>query len=578
MRANPAEVLISKADAFERWGGRVPILIGAVGHRSVGSGDERLADAVKGECIRLRKSYKHSPFVVLSALAEDADRLVARVAMKELSAELIAVLPMPQKEYERDFRSEASRAEFRAFLSRACFVKEASVPEGDASWAIGGEPRNRQYARAGAIVADHAQVLFAIWDGKPARGTGGTGDQVAWFERGDAPNEYSLYKDAMSPLDPLEPGLLIRIDPATAKVSATKCPAQAAGYEASARSDIQQVLARIDRYNRDVLRHSALIARSPDLAATREGHPFAITNLIFRASDTLSAFFAKTVRNSDGVIYGLALCAVAVFNFVSNKAEVPWIYLGITLVMLMLAGGILVRSVDNRFLEYRCLAEAARTLFFWRNAGVMRPLWITVLSRQLGAMHWVRQAVRSMEFCQDGRLSASNPASEGLHIARTCWVDDQKTWLAKKECDHLRRYKFWKWASRFAIGASFVTAIILALLTVIPNGGGGSLWESLVKPENYGDLWQAALGLFAGGGVAARGFLMRRAHLELAKQYASQRQIFENASRTLDKIKDDPKPEWTAAQILEKLGQEALQEQTEWLWLRHTRPFEMPSA
>jgi hypothetical protein len=150
--------------------------------------------------------------------------------------------------------------------------------------------------------------------------------------------------------------------------------------------------------------------------------------------------------------------------------------------------------------------------------------------------------------------------------------------LAKKERDHLRGYRFWNWASRFAIGASFVTAITLALLTVIPNGSSGSLWESRVKPENYGDLWQAALGLFAGGGVAARGFLMHRAHLELAKQYASQRQIFENASRMLDKIKSDPKPECTAVQILEKLGQEALQEQTEWLWLRHTRPFEMPSA
>ena len=116
------------------------------------------------------------------------------------------------------------------------------------------------------------------------------------------------------------------------------------------------------------------------------------------------------------------------------------------------------------------------------------------------------------------------------------------------------------------------------MLTVIPHGGGGSLWESWVKPDNYSDLWQVALGLFAGGGVAARGFLMRRAHLELAKQYASQRQIFETASRMLDKIKDDPKPEWTAVQILEKLGHEALQEQTEWLWLRHTRPFEMPSG
>ena len=578
MRANPSEILFSQADAFDRWGGRAPILIGVTGHRDIHAWDTRLSDAVKAECARLRKDYKHSSFVVLSSLAEGADRLVARVTMEELSAELIAVLPMPQNEYERDFLTEGSKAEFRSFLSRACFVKEASVPEGGASRPIEGEQRDRQYARAGAIVADHAQVLFAIWDGKPARGRGGTGDQVAWFERGDAPNEYSLYKDAMSPLDPLEPGLLIRINPATAEVTTTKCPVQAASHGASAGTNIQKILARIDRYNRDVLHNKTLIVGSPHLTARGEDHSFAVTDLIFRASDTLSAFFAKTVRNSDGLIYCLALCAVVVFNFVTNKAEAPWIYLGITLVMAMLAAGILARSVDDRFLEYRCLAEAARTLFFWRNAGVMRPLWITLLSRQPGAMHWVRQAVRSIEFCQDGRLPASRPTPEGLDIAKTCWVDDQKAWLAKKERYHLERYGFWKWASRLAIAASFVTAIVLALLTVIPHGGGGSLWENWVKPDNYGDLWQVALGLFAGGGVAARGFLMRRAHLELAKQYASQRQIFETASRMLDKIKDDPKPEWTAVQILEKLGHEALQEQTEWLWLRHTRPFEMPSG
>ena len=169
MRANPSEVLFSRADAFDRWGGRAPILIGVTGHRNIHPGDTKLSDAVKAECARLRKHYIHSPFVVLSSLAEGADRLVARVAMEELSAELIAVLPMPQNEYERDFLIEELKAEFRSFLSRACFVKEASIPEGDAcdaSRALEGEQRNRQYARAGAIVADHAQVLFAIWDGE----------------------------------------------------------------------------------------------------------------------------------------------------------------------------------------------------------------------------------------------------------------------------------------------------------------------------------------------------------------------------------------------------------------------------
>ena len=586
MRATVSESL----DACCNWGGRVPILLGAAGHRDIDPASAGLIDAVKAECARLRKSYKHSPFVILSSLAEGADRVVARVAMEELSAELIAVLPMPEAEYERDFQTDTSKAEFRAFLKRALAVKTAGVPEGDASWTVDGEPRNRQYARAGAIVADHAQVLFAIWDGKPARGMGGTGDQVAWFERGGTPNEYSLYMDAMSLLDPVEPGLLIQIDPVSREVRSKACPASHAGTGGEIQSPIRQILTRTDKYNRDVDRYKTLIARGTSLVpeTTQMTDRFTVANLTYRASDTLSAHFAQVVRKADAIIYALALGAVAVFNFVSNKIEAPWIYLGITFVMAMLAWRIMFQSIDNRFLEYRCIAEAARTLFFWRTAGVMRPLWFVFLSRQLGRMaflsrqaepmHWVRQAVRSMEFCQDCSLPNVSPTSGGLDIARTYWIDDQKAWLERKQLMHLRRYSFWNRVSRLALGASFLTAIVLALLTVIPGGHGRSLWAIWVKPDEYGDLWQAALGVFAGGSVTARGFLARRAHLDLAKQYASQSFIFECASRMLEKIKDDRKPEWTAVEILEKLGQETLQEQAEWLWLRHTHPFEVPAA
>ena len=40
---------------------------------------------------------------------------------------------------------------------------------------------------------------------------------------------------------------------------------------------------------------------------------------------------------------------------------------------------------------------------------------------------------------------------------------------------------------------------------------------------------------------------------------------------------DDPKSDWKPEEILERLGDEALQEQSEWVWLRHTKPFEVPT-
>ena len=577
MLTSVREVSGADTDAAKRWGGRVPIVIGAAGHRDIDRSDARLIAALTGECRKLKKRYRHSPFVILSALAEGADRMIADIAMKELHADLIAVLPMPEEDYERDFGSEESKAEFRAFLDRAFCVKIAELPEGDLRWKVPGEQRNEQYARAGAIAVDHAHIFFAIWDGDPARGTGGTAGQVAWFDRGYSAKEFSPYKASLSPLAPFEPGLRIRIDPATAEVSVseTRPPEHR-------RSDIETILNRTDRYNRDAAR-APLEKLSPLAAGAAEKvKDLSIIDRTYGGADWISAVYAGKVRGSASVVYLLALPAIAAFNLVSEFIIVPWIYFGITLAMALLASRVWLMSADNRFLEYRCLAEAMRTLYFWRNAGVTRPVWLNYLSRQSGVVHWIRHAVRSIEFCQDCRLpqqtGASDPADPaGLRVAKHYWVDNQKNWFLRKERSHYQHTKLWKRVENAAFALAFATAAILAVLTVLPSADGKLLWDKWVEPRNYGYLWQIALGLFAAGGLAARGFLAQRAHLELTKQYASQRQIFETASRMLDTIEHEPKPDWTAREILEKLGEEALQEQSEWVWLRHTRPFEVPT-
>ena len=108
----------AKADIVQRWGGRVPIVIGAIGHRNIRPADGKLAAAVRNECRKLKKQYSSSPFIVLSALAEGADRLIAKTAMEELQADLIAVLPMPAADYERDFQTEDSKKSSVHFWTR----------------------------------------------------------------------------------------------------------------------------------------------------------------------------------------------------------------------------------------------------------------------------------------------------------------------------------------------------------------------------------------------------------------------------------------------------------------------------
>lgn len=107
--------------------------------------------------------------VVLSALAEGADRLLAEEATR-LGFALEALLPFARYEYERDFPDPQSVARFRALLRRAEAVVELDTARADGDAA---------YARLGSALLDRADVLFAVWDGRPARGPGGTATVLA---------------------------------------------------------------------------------------------------------------------------------------------------------------------------------------------------------------------------------------------------------------------------------------------------------------------------------------------------------------------------------------------------------------
>jgi len=167
------------------------IVIGAIGHRILAEPD-RLAAAVDDALRRLPAGGPDCEWVVLSSLAEGADRLIAERAMAVLGARLVAVLPLPPKRYEQDFGSEASRQQFRRLLGRAA---ERVIPAPHAS-------RPEAYRTAGRYVADHSDALIAIWDGEMAQGTGGTGEivasarergmPVAWIEAGNREPETEM--------------------------------------------------------------------------------------------------------------------------------------------------------------------------------------------------------------------------------------------------------------------------------------------------------------------------------------------------------------------------------------------------
>lgn len=158
-----------------------PWRIGVTGHRALPA-DDRLTEQVR---LAIRRAValapvaggRPCPVIVLSPLAEGADRLVAREAMDVAGATLEAFLPLPAEDYCTDFATEASRQEFRTLLARAANVTIAAK-QGS---------RNAAYEAAGQAVIDRADILIALWNGEGAQGRGGTAEMVAYARRQGVP-------------------------------------------------------------------------------------------------------------------------------------------------------------------------------------------------------------------------------------------------------------------------------------------------------------------------------------------------------------------------------------------------------
>jgi hypothetical protein len=153
---------------------RVPLIFGVSGHRDLLTTKvPRLRKQLSEIFARLRVAYPHTPFRLLTPLAEGADRLAAEVALAS-DVDLFVPLPMKRQEYERDFTTAKSLAEFRALLALAKSHWEVPL-----ATRRGIERRTQQYAEVGDFIARNSHILILLWDGRDNRKVGGT----AWVRK-----------------------------------------------------------------------------------------------------------------------------------------------------------------------------------------------------------------------------------------------------------------------------------------------------------------------------------------------------------------------------------------------------------
>jgi hypothetical protein len=145
-------------------GDREPVLtlIGVTGH-------QELPPKISSVLVRRVRDVLENvapPLGVITALAAGADQLVAREVLQQ-GGTLHAIVPAAN--YESTLFGDARRL-YDQLLDKADGVTHLNFPE----------PSEDAYWAAGKETVDRCDLLIAIWDGKPARGLGGTGDVVEY--------------------------------------------------------------------------------------------------------------------------------------------------------------------------------------------------------------------------------------------------------------------------------------------------------------------------------------------------------------------------------------------------------------
>jgi hypothetical protein len=561
----------------------VPLVVGVTSHRNIPAREvETIRRRVRELFAQLQRDFPTLPLVVLSALAEGGDQLVAEEALA-LGAQLIAPLPLPRELDVEDFHHADTRDRFDALAARAQVIELPLLPD-STHHGIGshGPQRDRQYGRAGVFIARHCHLLLAIWDGKTSARLGGTAQVAEFFLSGVMPGLIERRRNSRhhllgsgderlvcqivcsrdaddgAPLPPLQPGQ--RLWRTQTEVSAPEAPMPAT---------FRATFERMAEFDADCLKYRSEIHGSAgaDGAAGDTATLARPEAALFRAADWLAVHFRRRVLLAMRTLYTLAAVMAIAFTIYDNLPDQDdFIYV----FLLLFAGGVWLATLARRrgwhrkYLDYRALAEGLRVQGYWRRAGISLtgdPEFAqdSFMQKQDIELGWTRNVMRSAALTRPP--DSGNPDAELREVIAE-WVGDdahggQVDYFRSKAVQRARQHRFTEMLGFASLFAGIGISILLAALA----------HHLAADTKNALVVIMGVLSILA---AVREAYAFKKADKELIKQYRFMQRIFDEARKALARTADIAEQR----AILHALGEAALAEHAEWALMHRQRPLE----
>lgn len=565
---------------------RIPIIVGVTGHRDLRNEDKpALKKAVFNILSTIIADVPNSPIILLSPLSEGADCLVAEVALS-LGISLTVPLPLPVKEYEKDFTSSQSLAEFRLLMEKAelCFELSYRDVSTVTEKGIQEKSRDRCYLEVGTYIAKYSQILIALWDGVEKGNSVGTSEIVKYRLKG-IPLSFGQQHYS---LDPVESGPIYHVaTPRISNPSPFKTPFsidKIYPYEFDTPSqDINSygiILKKIDEYNRDLLLLWPVI-RDNVLKYTKDssavfGNKEASISLLnhYAASDALADYFQRVSYRSLLALLVLMVTGFSFFQFYMNIMKHPFfiiLYFCFLCTAFIWHAYAVRREFQNKHLCYRSLGESFRIQIIWYFAGIHEDVSDFYLRKQKTELDWMRHAVRASNIrsisSSSGILNANFDGSL-IHfkVILKEWVESQREYFIKSVLSTGRKFKK---QERIA-NTLYLTGLCLSLIILMSH-----IFFHILTPLTK--LIGLIITLSLAIATAIQGYMDKMAYSENIKEKTRMKDLFQRASRILKLyIQDNNIKE--ARNLVKDLGKEALRENGDWLLMHRSKPLNVPKG
>jgi hypothetical protein len=562
---------------------RLPIIIGVTGHRDLDlrpDYERVLRERIDAIFARLARDFPTTPLLLLTPLAEGADRLVVDVA-RARGIPYRVPLPMPLAQYREDFATQESRAAFDTLVAGA-ETPPYTIPQPASSAGHSGE-RAASYAMLGAHIVRSSHVLIALWNGLPIDKTGGTADVVRFRAFGVPPQ----YLPKPSLLDEPEVGPVHHI--CAARLSDPRVARPVGAYTLLVRDDAKTgrdfdaiderpgdsadpfalLYARIEAFNRD---------RSRILAGTAAVETTSATARLSATAERLASHYQRKAKSALTRLF--VATAIAGLMFAVYAGPVPKLHLFVVPYLLALGFAVIVFVRANRgrwqdrAQDYRALEIGLNVQHVWDAVGLGESVADYYLGRQRTELEWIPKAIEAAH-----TLDLRLPFDEQYGIAAVrgflseqyayfAGPDGGKGATAREAARSLRFGALRRWSFRagFVFSAALIVFAIAAAIkpTLFGNPENLSLWH---------DGLVFLIGVAAIAAALFNDYLERRGFEEHARRYDLMTGMYRRALAALDESELSPLE--AARAVIAEVGHEALAENGDWVLMHRALPIEL---